>query len=476
MGEENRGTSKSRAVFDSDSEIYADDEVSERRHHHHSSESGHRSSSGSYHHSSESSHHHSGESGHRSSSGSRHHSGESSHHHSSESSHHHSGESGHHRSSSESHHSSSGRKGRSRRKKSGKRRALLIVGVIVLILANIALFAYVAARYFYGKSNYVSDISQTRDENYVEHLKEADENFVLATLESDEERKLASKFEDELERFHGKQEESEAETETEEESEGAAEPTKTNFTTNNTYNILLIGTDKRPEWTYYGNSDVMVLITVNENKKTIYMTSFMRDLYANISRVGVRKLNSAYAIGAGPLLAETISANYGVKIDNYAAVNFDSTAEIIDMFGGVDVEVNSAEASYAGLPTNGDGVLTHLNGTQAVRYARIRHIGNSDYERTSRQREVLTSLLQQIRGSGVTNYLGLMNSILPLTTHNMSMDTVGYIVSKAPAWIGYNLVQLRVPFDGHYTSSNEILIPDIRYTLETLLTTLYGME
>ena len=110
------------------------------------------------------------------------------------------------------------------------------------------------------------------------------------------------------------------------------------------YNILLIGSDTRNGW--YGNSDSMILASINSQTKTIYMTSFMRDLYANIPNVGIRKLNSAYAVGGGPLLVSTIESNYRIDIDNYASVDFSSMANIIDLVGGVDLEVSTQEAGY----------------------------------------------------------------------------------------------------------------------------------
>ena len=101
---------------------------------------------------------------------------------------------------------------------------------------------------------------------------------------------------------------------------------------NNVYNILLIGVDRRDK-TWYGNSDSMILLSVNKDTKQIHMTSFMRDLYANIPDVGVKKLNAACAYGGGPLVVRTIEDNYKLPIDNYASVDFDSMIDIIDAVG-----------------------------------------------------------------------------------------------------------------------------------------------
>src|SRR5699024_3112848 len=85
------------------------------------------------------------------------------------------------------------------------------------------------------------------------------------------------------------------------------------------YDLLLIGVDRRDD-SWYGNSDVMILLTVNHDRQTVYMTSFLRDLAADIPGIGVRKLNAACANGGAKLLVETLEENYQVSVDNYAMV------------------------------------------------------------------------------------------------------------------------------------------------------------
>ena len=89
----------------------------------------------------------------------------------------------------------------------------------------------------------------------------------------------------------------------------------------NTYNILLVGSDRRDD-SWNGNSDTMILVTVNYNTSKISMVSFMRDLGVDIPGNGTQKLNAAFAIGGISLLEETLKNNFRVRIDNYAAVDF----------------------------------------------------------------------------------------------------------------------------------------------------------
>ena len=108
------------------------------------------------------------------------------------------------------------------------------------------------------------------------------------------------------------------------------------------YNLLMIGTDHRDD-SWNGNSDVMIVATIDKENKKITMTSFMRDLYADIPGCGVHKLNYAYAVGGGEKLEETLEDNYQIEIDNYAVVDFETMAAIIDAIGGVEIEVSDAE-------------------------------------------------------------------------------------------------------------------------------------
>ena len=252
------------------------------------------------------------------------------------------------------------------------------------------------------------------------------------------------------------------------------------------YNLLLIGADSRGGW--YGNSDAMILLSINTKTKKMFMTSFMRDLYADIPQIGVRKLNSAYARGAGPLLVATIESNYRIDINNYASVDFSSMSGIIDLLGGVDLQVSTAEAEVMriyieemaklyGLDPEqyyitGGGV-THLNGIQAVSYARVRYVGNADYERTSRQRRVLEQLIVKARSMDTATMLNVVNQVLPLVTHNIDPAQVVSLLAGLPDYLNYEVIMDRIPYDGAYGHMGEILVPDFDYTINRLQATIY---
>lgn len=108
------------------------------------------------------------------------------------------------------------------------------------------------------------------------------------------------------------------------------------------FNILLVGVDARAN-KFSGRSDCMILLSVNKDKKTITMTSFLRDIYCSIPKHGSNRLNAAFAYGGPELLKSTLQANFGISVDRYMVVNFTSVMDLIDAIGGVDVELSEEE-------------------------------------------------------------------------------------------------------------------------------------
>ncbi|MCR4928094.1 MAG: LCP family protein [Lachnospiraceae bacterium] len=258
----------------------------------------------------------------------------------------------------------------------------------------------------------------------------------------------------------------------------------------NVQNILLIGIDTRAGSSWNGLSDSMILCTINNDKKTITLTSFMRDLCVNVPKYGTAKLNSAHGRGAGPLLVQTIEENFKIHIDYYATVNFYNMINIIDALGGVDIDVTDEEANVMaiyikqmcqgiGLDPTPYYVTTtghiHLNGMQAVAYARNRYTKGWDYKRTERQRIILTAIFAKLQRSDLGTINSFLNAALPNITTNMPGDIVMYFVNNASLYLGYGFqAGYRVPFDDiGWTSLNSMLITDLAATHNRLMSILY---
>lgn len=233
----------------------------------------------------------------------------------------------------------------------------------------------------------------------------------------------------------------------------------------NVLNILLVGQDKRPGQKRQ-RSDAMILCTINFDAKTLTLTSLMRDLWVYIPDHYNQRLNVPYKIGGFPLLNETLDYNFGVSADYNVEVDFTGFREVIDMVGGIDVELTASEASYLNKVGNKEFKdhtvwtlkkgMNHLDGTQALAYARIRKI-DSDFARTNRQRTVINLLLEKARGMDATSLYNMAKAILPMLNTDIKTSQVLEIILDVVPIIGeLRVISQRVPMDNQYylTSKN----------------------
>ncbi len=255
-------------------------------------------------------------------------------------------------------------------------------------------------------------------------------------------------------------------------------------------NILLVGQDRRPGEPRQ-RSDAMILCTFNTAKNTITMTSFLRDSYVYIPGYGNNKLNLAYQVGGFGKLNETLAVNFGVHVDANVEVDFGGFADVIDLLGGVDITLTSAEANYLNTGFgdqeyqqnwNLKAGKNHLNGVQALSYSRIRYVSTgtgtaNDFGRTERQRTVISALLTSCKSKSLTELLGLVDDILPMVTTNMTdHEILSYVVKLFPMLTSATINTQSIPSRGTYSdkyisgigSSLILDLPTIRQQLQEL--------
>ena len=229
-------------------------------------------------------------------------------------------------------------------------------------------------------------------------------------------------------------------------------------------NFLLIGIDSRSKnYSKDGKgdrSDVIVVMSVDSKKGTIKLLSIARDSYAYFPGYSKpHKINAAMSYGGPALLQATVENSLRIKIDGYAYVNFSHMAQIIDAVGGVYVNMTSGEKKVANqyireLSKNADliqdtGNDTWLNGTQAVAYARVRYVGNGDYERMERQIEVLRSLMSQYMKLSATKKLACMDDVLGAIVTNIDKkDVEKYALDFLPSLKKAEMQYIQLPIDG----------------------------
>lgn len=237
----------------------------------------------------------------------------------------------------------------------------------------------------------------------------------------------------------------------------------------NLFNILLIGQDRRPDEGRQ-RSDAMILCSFNYETNELAMISFLRDLYVQIPGYSANRLNAAYAFGGFPLIKQTFNENFGVSIDGCLEVDFDSFETIIDILGGVDIELTAAEAQIVGGDAHEGFCL--LNGEQALVYTRTRKI-DSDFQRTERQRTLLSSVFTKMKDCTMAELMSLVGQILPLMTTDMSDDVLlSFAANLASSLSELKIENYGVPSQGNYKNETingmAVLVPDL-YEIKKLI-------
>ena len=211
-----------------------------------------------------------------------------------------------------------------------------------------------------------------------------------------------------------------------------------------------------------GNTDGIVIVTLDTRAHRVMLTSIIRDALVERPDGVIGRINYI-AKNYGPeALCKVISQHVGVKIEKYLLFDFSQIASIVDFLGGVDIEITSTESNslqrYA-IPKDsttprlrGAGTY-HFNGHSAVIYMRIRKVGGGgDFMRTQRVRTVLSTLADQCREITLEEARALVDSVLENTTlTNMSTDEMVEAMNYAMELRGCTVEELRLPPDGAAT-------------------------
>lgn len=211
-----------------------------------------------------------------------------------------------------------------------------------------------------------------------------------------------------------------------------------------------------------GNTDGIVIVTLDTRAHRVMLTSIIRDALVERPDGVIGRINYI-AKNYGPeALCKVISQHVGVKIEKYLLFDFSQIASIVDFLGGVDIEITSTESSYLqryAIPKDsttprlkGAGTY-HFNGHSAVIYMRIRKVGGGgDFMRTQRVRTVLSTLADQCREITMEDARALVDSVLENTTlTNMSTDEMVEAMNYAMELRGCTVEELRLPPDGAAT-------------------------
>jgi LCP family protein required for cell wall assembly len=188
---------------------------------------------------------------------------------------------------------------------------------------------------------------------------------------------------------------------------------------------LVMGSDTRTHpssgTTPSGRSDVIMIIRLSGDQQHVQVVSIPRDSWVTIPGHGVSKINAAYAWGGPSLLIQTVEQLTGVRIDHYAAIDFDGITRVTDELGGVDVMVGTA-SSYNGYSFHPG--LNHLDGVEAQAYLRDRKdLPGGDFDREKRHQQYLRSMFQKLFSAGTFTNPATLDPVLRTVTSAVSVDS-----------------------------------------------------
>jgi len=231
----------------------------------------------------------------------------------------------------------------------------------------------------------------------------------------------------------------------------------------NVENILVFGVDSRGTDDVRCRADAVMIVSIDNNTKTLKLISLMRDCGVEIEgRSSADKLTHSYAYGGVGLLINTINDNFDLDVQRFVMLDFSSSSALIDLVGGINVDVKPEEVKYANQSINEENTLMetnvpyltsagvqNLNGIQAIAWSRIRH-ADSDFVRTSRQRVIASALIKKLAGLNIAQQLAFVDDSVGMFETNMSKADLIRVGTSAIGLVK-NMVEYRIPDDGLFT-------------------------
>ena len=242
-----------------------------------------------------------------------------------------------------------------------------------------------------------------------------------------------------------------------------------------TVNILLIGQDAR-DGQESQRSDSMIIVSINQKENTACLISIMRDTYVDIPGYGGNRINAAYAYGGIDLLDQTIEQNFDITIDGNMMVDFNGFLDAMSAIGSLKMDLTAEEAQYMNenpaLGSNNDESdeewsLTEgenkLTPSQILCYSRMRYVGNSDWDRTERQRKVISGVVGQVKHGHFIKGYKVANEAAPSITTDLG--NWGMMRMAAGLMTSGDMDSFLVPAEGTYYADTvngmAVLVPDL---------------
>lgn len=244
-------------------------------------------------------------------------------------------------------------------------------------------------------------------------------------------------------------------------------------------NILLMGVDNT-DLNSDSRSDSMILLSVDTLHMKLKLTSFMRDMFVEVPGYGKTKLTHACQYGGAQLTVDTIEMNFGIKIDAYAKIGYEFLADLVDGLGGITVpEIDKTESAalYREGARIDPGEHIKLNGKEAVAYCRIRK-GQSDFQRTERQRETITLIVKKALRTNPLRLLKIASDVISEMDCSIPKSDVLPLAVKMLPCLFSEIKQQQIPAEGEWwndtVSGMAVLQIDLEANKSILDAFIYG--
>ncbi len=213
-------------------------------------------------------------------------------------------------------------------------------------------------------------------------------------------------------------------------------------------------------------TDTIIILSIDRTHDSIKLTSILRDTSVNVEGYGMAKVKTAYASGGPELAIKTLNSNFNLNIRDYATVQEEGFRDIIDALGGVEIYIKEYEVAFVqkfGITKSG---TYNLSGDEAFMYCSERNKGDGDFERTERQRTVLTKVFEKIKSAGITQYPALASAMMEYVETSLSTDEIFSLGTAVFLENISTVEQARYPIDGYYRMelSDYSLVTDLEGT------------
>ena len=249
----------------------------------------------------------------------------------------------------------------------------------------------------------------------------------------------------------------------------------------NVMNILLLGTDNAGN-AGHGRTDTMIICSINVKTGEVKLSSIVRDLYVHIPYMKLQnRINAANAFGGPNMAIKCVNEALGLNISRYASINFNGFKDLVDLLGGVELEITAGEANQINLYTQG-GVkegLAMLNGAQALEYCRIRNLDNN-FGRNERQRKFLEAVVKKVLSeNSMDQLMELVEAGMSMVTTNMTTsDLFTILFTVVPNMQEMQMYSCPAQGEYHYEVIRDahVVVADLEKTRASLHAFIYGED